>query len=247
MTLTQTSKTLEEVLLKDPSKLGDPSQSQAVADPNKKNAILYAYMMILSAVHVSLICSSSAAKELGIAQSNMSKENDAQNNISFVLPDKDGNIQTKYTYQQSVKKYFISALCGNGTIGSSLTEKHTYVTSLADVQNLHWNLHSVMGHPNGTYFNDGLMTVGYKTIHTMHLRAMTQNDYAKLQMSDQQIEKERQYFSNKIVILQQCSQSIETGLGSKSDFLAQFIQEDTNFATVLTTIASQLGQMLRTP
>ncbi len=228
----------------------DPSQAKKASKKAQINAILFAYNQILMAVHTSLMSSQTSAKELNTSASNLSKVNDQQNSINFDQIDSAGYVAVRggwsiYAIKTAGGAVHITRIVSKGgrTINLQTKINSKWVTgvspSLAGQLALDSN-YTVMGAGDGS-----AVEVRFRR-DTVFKRA-TQQDMGPLQANNQQIQKERDFLSNKIVILQQCSQVEQTNLGSKDDFMAQFIQEDTNLATILSTLSNELAQLLRTP
>jgi hypothetical protein len=200
----------------------------------KQNALLYAYMQILDSVHVSLLSSQTNAMELNACEANMSLQNNQENSINYAAVNQNGFVQQNGNWEIIV---IDGQVQGAQTAGGA-TLKASQLPG------------SILGYAGVQLLADQNMAFGQNVqvygVNGIYKKATVQ-DYDKMQEVDEAVQKERDYFANKIIVLQQAGQVQQTNIGSKNDFMSQFIQEDTNIATILSTLSNELAQMLRTP
>lgn len=224
--------TLDAVTEKKAVAVEETGSAQAQQE-QKKNALLYAYMQILDSVHVSLLSSQTNAMELNACEANMSLENNRENSINVPMVNSNGDVEVKGNWSIVVMNGAVQdAQSANGTVIAA-SQLPGSILGYAGVNKV------------GSVNEMGVRFALYKA--SVLLKKATLPDYDRMQEEDESVQKNRDFFANKVILAQQVGQVLQTVAGSKTDFMSQFIQQDTNIATILSTLSNELAQMLRTP
>ena len=231
--------------------------SSSTKNPNTlggEDALVYAFMLLLSAVHESYHTATTKAKELNAARSQITNLINEQKSLQFhVLTQQANKYYTMIvkTRGGAVFHYFtLSPPTSTPGGGEYLIKDDDYVHA-SEVQ--------LRTHVGQSFWSN----TGYATPNNLPVGEVYTNDpnngqvynhhsaYApipstainRVESEDNNIGKARDYLTGKLNILKQKSQMQETQMNAATDAEGMIIQQGMKIASLLATLASQISQI----
>lgn len=225
-----------------------------------QNALVFAFCLLLSAVQESYHTATTKAKELNAARSQMSKFMNQQKTLKFGV------------VNQVANHYYTMQVVSNGVVENyftltpptpgNVTTANGGVVAVCLIKNEDWvhasqvQLHSHVGEsfwsatinnginvlPGGCVFTQDPNN-GQALNHHSGFQPLTANAINKVENENTTVQKARDYLTGKLNIVKQQSQSQETQINATTDSEGMIIQQGMKIASLLETLASQIGQI----
>ncbi len=247
--------------------------SSQIATPTKaskqaaRDALVYAFCLLLEAVHDSYNSAVTKAKELGATRNNISNLIAEEKNYQdqAVLPKLADNFtETLQGLDGNVYHYYLSKAPNVVTVNG---------VNRVEVQGLWFNTSRVQWHdhqgvtmwsktipvkpntngcfePNPTYIAQGFVTTKPPITALMAgyhrhdgFQPISQQEFVRINMKDATMDKARSYLTNKINTLKQLTQAEETELGTTTDLQGMITQQGMKITGLLEQLSQQISQM----